>query len=275
MLEALADDLRVHRARVLAQQHAHHMLVAAFAKRALRATFVKGLAFQLAVGLAPQGRASRDLDLWVDDLPNVVRVLRELGWEGAPSRTTQSTFRRRGVTLDVHLALFAPRYALGSVEPELRARLSADGAMPLVAHAWLAGLHAAKDGWSTLRHLADLRSALRALDDPSELADLADRTRTRRLMDVGVALTREQLGAVPWQGPPPTSALLNAARRRLAERESADLRSALVYARCRERRRDGLASLVHAALQQSEADAPGPARLARRGIRLWRGLSRL
>lgn len=261
----LADELRAHRAHAMAQLACLTSLTGAFREAGLRLTPFKGIVFQRTFTGSVFGRSSRDLDLWVDDGRAAKDLLSELGWQGRPSPTRQTSFHRDGLALDVHDHLFAPRHGLDAVDRVLLPRLESDGAIPAVGQALLAHLHAAKDGWSTLRALADIRRAEAWVEGHGHgqvLDDLARRTRTRGLVAEGRRLSRE----VFVNGRQPSS---------LRRPEGPGPVQLLRYLRLRESRRDRLDVLAGTLLQPSELDGSGVGRPFRRTIRLLRSYARL
>ncbi|MCB9693397.1 MAG: nucleotidyltransferase family protein [Alphaproteobacteria bacterium] len=245
----------------------------------VRSTPLKGVAFQLAMTGSPVGRDHRDLDLWAPDVRRATEVLRDHGWRGdldGPLPSEVSLADDQGLTLDLHGSLFARRYALDRVDGALADLLDEGGDLHVDGHAFLACLHGAKDGWSTLRHLADLRLGLQRADH-DVLRDLSRATRTRRALDVGAALADRLAGSTAWAPATDVSGLLpglEAALRGPIEERPTFARTWL-YLRSRESWRDRARAIVRVPGQVSAADEPGPGRIVRRAFRLFRTYARL
>lgn len=264
---------RAGHARALAHAAALAACRRAFEARGLRVTPLKGVAFQAAMTGASHGRDHRDLDLWIapDDLTAALELLVDLGWQ-LPDRSGANELQLShpdGLTLDLHHRLFAPRYALDDVDPLLADLRAPDGALPPEAHAFLALLHGAKDGWSTLRHLADAKAALDHLPD-ALLSAWARQTRTCGI----VAANRDLVAALEGRGGrhphPVVRPTLEALR---APRVEAPTPArALAYLRTRESLRDRVEAVAAIPVQHSAADvgASGVGRVIRRSVRLFR-----
>ncbi len=271
---ALLPLWRASAARSLAHAAILPQILHRLRKAGLRATPIKGVAFQRAMTGSPTGRDHRDLDVWVDDLGAAAQILLEDGWQGRIPDPLPSALTLRhpgGLSLDLHRRLFARRYALHRVDALLERQLRPDGELSVDGHAFLALLHAGKDGWSTLRHLVDIRRAARRAD-PHTLRELVASSRTRRLVDVGMALCDRLVGPTGWTPHEATDRWVEPLERTLWTplREGPSLRGTLLYLTARESWSDRLRAVVGIPLQVSEGDRPGRVRILRRAIRLIR-----
>lgn len=263
-------------ARSLAHARAQDLAIAALTGDGVRATALKGVAFQRATTGHATGRDHRDIDLWVSpsDFHHAVERLSREGWN-APSfgrlPNELSLSNDDGLTLDLHQHLFNRRYALAPVDVALASLLNDDGVLPIDGHAFLAVLHGAKDGWSTLRHVADVAVALH-LADPHHLDDLARDTRTVHLLQVARQLADVLLHAKPvTTGHPRVRQVIEALRGPRVEAPTFE--RTLSFLLTREDWRDRVAIVAGIPLQSSVADAPTSTVLghaARRTVRLLR-----
>lgn len=262
----------------------HHVtqtaVLAILADHGLPATAFKGVAFQQALTGSPFGRDHRDIDIWVppDALLETAQVLLRHGWSSDLAERLRSwtgplpheigLTNEQGVHLDVHGTLFARRYVRERAERVLSSLRTPEGGLFPVGHGLLTLLHGAKDGWSTLRHVADL-ALVRATVDARELEDVVKDARAVRASAFAFALLDHL-----FEGKPATRSVVRAVDRLRGPRvERPTLRRTLTYARTLDRPLDQARAFVRIPLQVSagdvDSDHAGP-RILHRVFRLLR-----
>lgn len=200
---ALARELRQdadrRRALVDEQAVATADVLEVLRAQGVDALVLKGLPLALQTTGSPHGRASSDIDLWVDpeSLMGALRALQGTGWSlrlagqypqpddrrgwrwvGLTQREVQVT--RNGISVDLHWRLAAATGHVPGFAAAWQAREeipTAWGPIPTLrpdhalAHTCL---HAATDDWRSLRSLVDVRRLAGRLD-PTRVSRLADR----------------------------------------------------------------------------------------------------
>lgn len=256
----LKPSWRASSAAAMAQAAERDRIVAALHADYVPCIAYKGIVLQEWLHGRIDGRDSEDLDVWVPPLlfRRACRWALDDGYRLAFDLTADDLNARElpsellllhpgGMHLDVHQRFFAPHYALEAAEayfesfvPWLDERTPAQVArFDDLATALMVAITAGKDTWATLRHLSDLALALERVDHAA-LAALADRTHTRRLVDVGAHLVEAVLGKrTGWEPDGPIPQGVDRALR--AEVELPLPARARIYLSARERRRDRLA----------------------------------
>lgn len=226
-LSVLRPRWRAGAARSLGHHAALADVTRVLAASGLRAVGFKGVVLQERLTGRIVGRDQVDLDVLVPEgtLGVAVRALLSEGWRLSAGLTLELLREplpselplhhpERAVHLDLHQALFAHRYALDDAERALGRRVVGGRHDPL-GTALLVGLSGGKDVWSTLRHVSDLADVA-GLVDLGALQALADRTHTRRVLDVGFGLVEHVLARpTGWTPVAPVGALVTRIARAL------------------------------------------------------------
>ncbi|MEZ4322108.1 MAG: nucleotidyltransferase family protein [Myxococcota bacterium] len=291
--ELLKPSWRAGTAANLAQASERDRVIAALHADYIPCIAYKGVVLQEWLHGRVDGRDSEDLDLWVPPLlfrrtcrwavADGYTLAFDLTLDDLNARELPSElllFHPSGMHLDVHQRFFASHYALDAVEDWFEQYVPwLDEQSPVeiarfddLATAFMVVLTAGKDCWATLRHLSDVALALERVD-PVALADLADRTHTRGILDIGAQLAARHLGrCTGWVAKFPVPDGADAAL--LHEGELPLVQRARIYLSARERRRDRLAYAARLPFKVSALDLKGGPvpmpRTARRLVRLVR-----
>jgi len=274
----IAPSWRASSAQALIQAAERDRLLGGLAEQQIPALAYKGVVLQEWLTGRLDGRDSEDLDLWVPPLlfRRTLRWLVSVGYTLAfelsledlnahPLPSELLLLHPGGMHLDVHQRFFAPHYALDAAETVLQKR--AIGGLDDASTAWLVALGAAKDTWGALRHLADLAAAVERVD-AGELTSLADRTHTRKLLDIGVQLASRWVRPIPWPARYPLPSGVDAAL--LAEHELPLVSRGRIYLSARERWQDRAAYMARLPFKVSALDLGHGGRLGRTAHRLRR-----